>query len=204
MNIDFSKAVYAQNLLSKKVKLVDLIDEPKVVGGFDASYKKDLAVGCYFATECCTDIRISFEFSILRGVPEYVPGLFFLRESFVFFRTVKEKPDLMFINAHGIMHPRGYGFASHVGTALKVPSIGVATKLLRGFTEENGKVFFKGKQVGWAVNFNNKKYYVSPGNYISLKDSLDLFLKNASVNGLPWPLYYADKCSKDLIKRLKF
>lgn len=200
MKIDYDKAIYAQKLLSEKLRLEGSAEEARVVGGFDASYFRDTAAGCYFATVCCTDRRIGFEFSVVDGVPPYVPGLFFLRESAVFFRTVREKPDLIFINAHGIMHPRGYGFASHVGTVLKIPSIGVAAKVLKGFSEESGKVFFKGKQVGWSVSFGNKKYYVSPGNYISLEGSLEVFLKNASESGMPWPLYYADRCSKELLK----
>ena len=202
MNVDLKKAIYAQRLLSAKIRLDVELEEPSVVGGFDASYYRDTAAGCYYATHCCTDGRVGFEFSVVKGVPQYVPGLFFLRESEVLFRTIKEKPDLIFVNAHGIMHPRGYGFASHVGTVLKIPSIGVAAKLLKGFVERDGMVFLEGKQVGWAVNFKNKKYYVSPGNYISLDDSLDIFMRNASESGMPWPLYYADRCSKELLKRV--
>lgn len=200
---DLKKAAYAQELLSRKLKLESQLDEYSVAGGFDASYYNGTAVGCYYATECCTDKRIGFEFSVVKDVPPYVPGFFYLRESNVFFRTVKEKPDLIFVNAHGIMHPRGFGFASHVGTVLKIPSVGVAGKLLKGFIEEGRKVFLNGKQVGWSVSVNGKKYYVSPGNYISLQDSLDVFLKNASDNGMPWPLYYADRCARELLARIR-
>lgn len=198
-----NKAARAQELLSRKLKLESYVEEYSVVGGFDASYYDDIAVGCYFATICCSDKRIGFEFSVVKGIPPYIPGFFYLRESKVFFETVKEKPDLIFVNAHGIIHPRGFGFASHVGTVLNIPSVGVANKLLKGFTEKDDKVFFNEKQVGWSVNLKNKKFYVSPGNYISINDSLKVFIKNASENGLPWPLYYADRCSRELLAKTR-
>ncbi len=201
--LDLNKAAYAQDLLSKKLKLESEAEEYSVVGGFDASYYNDIAAGCYFATICCSDKRISFEFSVVKGIPPYIPGFFYLRESKVFFKTVKEKPDLIFVNAHGIIHPRGFGFASHVGTVLNIPSVGVANKLLKGFIEKDDKVFFKERHVGWRVNLKGKKFYVSPGNYISIDDSLKVFIKNASENGLPWPLYYADRCSRELLTKTR-
>ncbi|MDP8024061.1 MAG: endonuclease V [Nitrososphaeria archaeon] len=202
-SIDLKKAEYAQVLLARKLRLKGEVEEYSVVGGFDAAYRDDVAAGCYYATLCCTGNRMSFDFSIVKGVPPYVPGFFYLRESKVFFKTVREKPELIFVNAHGIIHPRGFGFASHVGTVLKIPSVGVAKKLLKGFVERDGKVFFKEKQVGWSVSAGGKKYYVSPGNYISLEGSLEVFLKNVSEKGLPWPLYYADRCSKELISKVE-
>jgi deoxyribonuclease V len=202
INLDLRKAAYAQELLSRKLKLKSDVKEYFTIGGFDASYHNDVAVGCYFTTICCTNNRLFFEFSVVEGIPPYVPGFFYLRESMVFFKTVKEKPGLIFVNAHGIIHPRSFGFASHVGTVLNIPSVGVAKKLLKGFVEKDGKVFFKERQVGWSVNLKGRKFYVSPGNYISLEDSLSIFLKNASDTGLPWPLYYADRCSKELLKRV--
>ncbi len=202
ISLDLSKAAYAQELLSRKLKLKSDFKEYSVVGGFDASYHNDVAVGCYFTTICCTDNRSSFEFSVVEGIPPYIPSFFYLRESKVFFKTVKEKPNLIFVNAHGIIHPRSFGFASHVGTVLEIPSVGVAKKLLKGFVEKDGKVFFKERQVGWSVNVKGRKFYVSPGNYISLEDSLSFFLRNASDTGLPWPLYYADRCSRELLKRI--
>ncbi len=38
------------------------------------------------------------------------------------------KPDLLFVDGHGISHPRRLGVASHFGLLVDVPTIGVAKK----------------------------------------------------------------------------
>ncbi|MEA7515344.1 endonuclease V, partial [Salmonella enterica subsp. enterica serovar Virginia] len=39
---------------------------------------------------------------------------------------LSQKPDLLFVDGHGISHPRRLGVASHFGLLVDVPTIGVA------------------------------------------------------------------------------
>ncbi len=41
---------------------------------------------------------------------------------------LSQKPDLVFVDGHGISHPRRLGVASHFGLLVDVPTIGVAEK----------------------------------------------------------------------------
>lgn len=45
---------------------------------------------------------------------------------------LSQKPDLVFVDGHGISHPRRLGVASHFGLLVDVPTIGVAKKRLCG------------------------------------------------------------------------
>ncbi|BDZ70204.1 hypothetical protein GCM10025861_07210 [Methanobacterium petrolearium] len=40
--------------------------------------------------------------------------------------------DVLMVNGHGVMHPAGFGLASHVGVLMDVPTMGVAKRLTGG------------------------------------------------------------------------
>ena len=59
----------------------------------------------------------------------YIPGFLGIREvepSLSVLNTLKHDFDVLMVNGHGIMHPRGFGLACHVGVLRDCPSIGVA------------------------------------------------------------------------------
>lgn len=65
----------------------------------------------------------------------YIPGFLAFKEIPVFtklFDRLKQServnelwPQLIFVDGNGILHPRGFGSASHCGVMFDVPSIGV-------------------------------------------------------------------------------
>ena len=65
----------------------------------------------------------------------YVPGLLSFREVPTLLQALaalKHVPDLLLCDGQGYAHPRRLGFASHLGLAAGIPSIGVAKSRLIG------------------------------------------------------------------------
>lgn len=96
----------------------------------------------------------------------YIPTYLSYREGNAII-SVMEEEGLYILDGQGILHPRGIGLATYFGVVKGLPSIGIAKSRLIG-DEEGDRIFLNGKQVGWKIG----KYYISPGNFISLKKSL--------------------------------
>ncbi len=98
----------------------------------------------------------------------YIPTYLSYREGNAIVSVLDEK-GLIVLDGQGIMHPRGFGLASYVGVIMGMPSIGIAKSYLSG-TVDRYKVFMDNTQVGWKIG----KYYVSPGNMVSINSSKEL------------------------------
>lgn len=90
----------------------------------------------------------------------YIPGFLSFREYpalLAAWEMLSQKPDLVFVDGHGISHPRRLGVASHFGLLVDVPTIGVAKKRLCGkfepLSSEPGALaplMDKGEQLAWV------------------------------------------------------
>jgi deoxyribonuclease V len=127
----------------------------------------------------------------------YIPTYLTFREAPVVEQLVRKagcKP-LLVHDGNGIIHPLGFGVASHIGVMLDLPTIGVAKKLLCGSISGSGKfkeVKLSGRTLGYAVTGKgwSSPVYVSPGHRISVKSSIGL-LKPYWQHRLPDPVRIA-------------
>lgn len=117
------------------------------------------------------------------------------------FKKLQEVCDVIFVEGHGIAHPRGFGIASHLGIAVQKPTVGIAQKLLEGEVVDS-KIMLNGKRVGACIitKEGSRPIYISPGNMISVKTAVEItkkFLK--PPHKLPEPLVMARKYS-DIVR----
>ena len=109
------------------------------------------------------------------------------------------------VDGHGILHEEKAGLASFIGVELAKPVIGVAKTLLVG--EENGdEIMLNGELCGAKVvtKEHARPVYVSPGNMISLKTSVELVKKTmVPPHKLPEPLHVAHRIARKLAKEMQ-
>lgn len=175
----------------------------RYIAGLDASYSRGLihAVAVlvkYPSGELIDHVLVNQRINI-----PYIPGLLAFREAPGYFRALaklKYEPDIIYVDGHGLSHPRGFGIATHIGFVLNKPSIGVAKSKLYGeLVETNGRVLIKshGRIVGEVLKHRGMELYVSIGYMIKLEDAVTLTKQLLRPEyDLPIPTALADKYTK--------
>ena len=107
----------------------------------------------------------------------YIPGLLAFREGPAVLHAIhglRPKSYVCLVDAHGIAHPRRFGFACYVGLVLNKPTIGVAKSLLYGWEKESMVVDKDGHPLAAMLKLpeSEKTIYVSVGHKISLEDAV--------------------------------
>src|SRR5699024_10985091 len=106
------------------------------------------------------------------------------------------KPDILIIDGHGLSHPREMGIATHFGIVTNHATIGCAKKKLCGaFIEpQRNKGCYEvlkndNKVISAALCSKNnvKPIFISPGNKINLKSSIEIINKCTTTYKLPEP-----------------
>ena len=217
-DLQLHKLEKIQDVLSKKVQL-NLPSQftCNIVAGFDISYSKKTNLGIA-ATVCVNMIDkkiIETQYLIAKPRIPYIPTFLGFREIPFFYKLMKQlksKPDLVMIDGFGILHPRGFGSASHFGVLTKIPTIGI------GKTQFFGTILTKPQFPGeWTpITVNNrtmgallkphigKSIYVSPGNLIDLKSAVDITYSMIDPDKrLPKPIHCADKYSRKILSELE-
>jgi deoxyribonuclease V len=176
--------------LSEKLILSELGDV-SVAAGVDVSYIDDRAVACCVTVdEELKIIEVRFE----RFSPQipYVPTYLAFRELRGMLPvSMKCDFDAIFVDGHGVLHPRGLGEASHLGLLLGKPSIGVAKSKLVGEVE-GGYVKFMGRNSAAL----HRGGFISPGHLSDLESALKASLKFWKEGNQPFPLKLAHSLSK--------
>ena len=193
-----------QYSLSKKVIEQDSFEKLQRVAGVDVSFEKDSSAVAAAVVIDLDDLTVieakTMEVEILFP---YISGFLGFRESdavISVLRKLSSDFDVLMVNGHGIMHPRGFGLASHVGLLMDVPTIGVAKRLIKGnykYTDDNSlkTIEFMNKSVGAC----DKQKCISIGHKISLKTAVNIVIKT-SIFKMPEPVRQAHILATNTMK----
>ncbi|WP_261644429.1 deoxyribonuclease V [Erwinia mallotivora] len=146
----------------------------------------------------------------------YIPGFLSFREYpalLAAWQQLQHQPDLLFVDGHGIAHPRRLGVASHFGLLVDVPTIGVAKRRLCGqfdpLPEQPGArqpLIDKGEQTGWVLRSKRRcnPLFISCGHRVSADTALHWVEACLQGYRLPEPTRWADAVAsqRSAFKRL--
>jgi deoxyribonuclease V len=178
------------------------IGRPKLVVGADAAFDVERQQ-VYAAVVVLTFPALEPVESVFHqarvGFP-YIPGLLAFREApavLSAFERLRHEPEVIFIDGHGLSHPRAAGIACHIGLCLDRPVIGCAKSRLSGDCCEPGltrgmisKLYDQEKDVVGAVVRTRdrvKPVFVSVGHRISLAEAVRLTLACGKGYRIPEP-----------------
>lgn len=180
--------------------------EPKWIGGADVGFEQDGNITRAVIIILNYPSLTIHEYQIAQ-IPTtfpYIPGFLSFRECpalMTAWHQIKQKPDLLFVDGHGLAHPRRFGIASHFGLQINIPTIGVAKKKLCGqhtlLSKDAGshvQLSDQTQQLGWVFRSKIRcnPLYISPGHRISHQSALYWVEKCLRGYRLPEPTRWAD------------
>jgi len=206
-NIDIDKLEEEQSKLSKNLELKDKIDFKLAtrIAGMDNVFIGNKIISVVIVIQNGEIVEQEYfqdkiRFPFIHGFRAYRELPTMVRA----FNLLDEKPDLVFVRGHGILHSKGLGLASHFALSVGVPVIGVADTLLVGEVDED-EIVLRDKVVGKVVHTKEgaRPLYVSPGNLISVKTAIEMMRQSVvEPHKVPEPLRLAKKYAKEVRKEI--
>jgi deoxyribonuclease V len=212
MELDLESLKKQQIELSKKLNLKDKINinEIRYIAGIDTTFlnpyqNPTLAISAIVVI----DIK-SFEI-VEKVLAEkeidfpYVPTFLAFRELPVILEAYKKlqtNVDVFILDGQGILHPRKMGIASHFGVITDTVSVGCGKTPLYGKYQDppNQDLAYNfiydpktNEKIGYVLRTkkNTKPIFISPGNNISIENSLYVIIKSLNGYKLPEPIRLA-------------
>ncbi|MGF7117295.1 endonuclease V [Methanobacterium oryzae] len=200
----FRRLANIQNNLSREIIDEDSFKDVKSVAGADISFSRDnFAIAAAVVIDFKTLEVLKKKTLEVELLFPYISGFLGFREVDAVISVLKileNNFDVLIVNGHGIMHPRGFGLASHVGLLMDKPTIGVAKRLIGGYYKTYNDnllkvIKFNGKSLGAC----NKQKCVSIGHKISLKTALNI-VEKTSIFKIPEPIRQAHILATNTMK----
>jgi len=182
------------------------LEDFDLVAAVDVAYRGELASAAAVVWSLNSREVVEERYLVCEAPYPYVPGLLFLREAppmLKVLRLLRSSWDLLLVDGHGILHPRGMGLAVFLGLLLEKPALGVAKSLLVGSESgegELGEVRVSGKVLGYWFKLDGRRFYASPG-YMIKVDQVPSIVKR--FGGYPKPLGYVDKLSRRVLASMR-
>ena len=206
--MDLASLRERQQELAASVIREDRLDRepPRLIGGADVGFEQEgevtraaIVLLAYPSLEL-----VEYQVARVATTMPYIPGFLSFRETpalLAAWEQLSQKPDLLFVDGHGISHPRRLGVASHFGLLVDVPTIGVAKKRLCGrFTlpgDEPGALaplMDKNEQLAWVWRSKARcnPLFVSTGHRVALDSALTWVQRCIKGYRQPEPTRWAD------------
>ena len=206
-NIDIKKLEDEQIKLAKQLDLKDKINFSLAdkFGAIETVFVKNKILCCIVVCDKNYEI-LDRAYVFDKVVFPYIAGFRDYRELSAMigaYFKLNEKPDVVFIQGQGIIHPR-LGLASHFSLSVGVPSIGVSNSII-DCKIKGEDIFSKGKKTGKVLisKTQSKPMYISPGDQISLDTAYGLCQRFINLpHKLPEPMHLAGKYSREVKKEL--
>ena len=194
-------------------------EDCKIVVGVDVHYirkvQKEWGIACAVFWNIDKKKIMESSFSEMEIKFPYKAGFLGFREIKVMVQAIQKskfKADLLMCDGHGIIHPRCFGEAVHIGLVLDIPSMGIAKKPYIGFSNWKTLERLKGEKtpiwlkdpklerlnnrlLGYAICLTDSKkpVFVSSGYKLSIEDAIAIALDTTIQHRQPEPLVLADK-----------
>ncbi|MGU3416504.1 deoxyribonuclease V [Enterobacteriaceae bacterium C34A] len=183
-----------------------LVDPPILIGGADVGFEEggEVTRAAMVLLSWPELELVEYQIARIPTTMPYIPGFLSFREYpalLAAWEQLSRKPDLLFVDGHGISHPRRLGVASHFGLLVDVPTIGVAKKRLCGKFEplsaEPGALaplIDKQEQLGWVWRSKARcnPLFVATGHRVSQDSALAWVQRCTRGYRLPEPTRWAD------------
>ncbi|MFK3663399.1 deoxyribonuclease V [Scandinavium sp. NPDC088450] len=181
-------------------------DPPLLIGGADVGFENEgeITRAAMVLLEYPSLKLVEYQIARIPTTMPYIPGFLSFREYpalLAVWDKLSRKPDLLFVDGHGISHPRRLGVASHFGLLVDVPTIGVAKKRLCGKFEplsaEAGALaplMDKDEQLGWVWRSKVRcnPLFIATGHRVSADSALAWVQRCTQGYRLPEPTRWAD------------
>ena len=205
-NFSVSKAHETQLRLSHNIITEDCLPRKiKRVAGVDVAYIYELAIGAVAVLDYESFELLEQQTATCKVKFPYIPTLLSFREippAVACMKKLRRQPDVLLVDGQGIAHPYGGGLASHLGLAMRKPSVGVAKKRLIGESKiiAGQEFLFQNDQMIGAVVITKegvKPVYVSVGHLVSLGTAVKIAKHCARDSKIPEPILRAHKIATE-------
>ncbi|WP_018626494.1 deoxyribonuclease V [Niabella aurantiaca] len=200
-NLTPSEAIAIQHELRERIDLTSFPGPVRYIGGADISFNKyETTVYAGIVVLKYPQMVVQTHASVTCTVQfPYISGLLAFREVPALLKAWEQltlKPDILVLDGHGIAHPRRLGIATHFGIIKDQPTIGCAKTRLTGVYQEPGNhrfdqspLFHKQEQIGSVLRTkpNCNPVFVSPGNKVSMEQSLEIIKACCGRYRIPEP-----------------
>lgn len=198
-NVSPMEAEAIQARLRQEMVLEDQLGPVRFVAGVDAGFEEEGRV-TRAAVAVLTFPELTLHEYVIARRPTtfpYVPGLLSFREAPTVLdalERLRTTPDLLLCDGQGMIHPRRFGIACHLGVLTNLPSVGVAKSWFIGqhepLPEERGAwqpLTDRGERIGAVLRsrVGTKPLYISQGHRISLQTALDYVMACTTRYRLP-------------------
>lgn len=214
--------------INAKSKKQNSIEQIQIIVAVDVAYftkdEKEWGLACAVFWDRIQNHVLKTNFALQQIIFPYKAGFLGFREARVIscaLKTTKSTPDLLICDGHGLIHPRSFGEAVHLGIALNIPSFGIAKNPYIGYYDSHAFERIKGskrpiwekissendttnKKLGYYICLadERKPVFVSVGYKINLEMAVQISMELTTNHRQPEPLYLADKLTKDKINEI--